>query len=58
MVAILQPQTVFRFVNDPTLSPPRVYIKVVWLALAIGYQAKSGVPELDQLLSRGGMPAC
>ena len=55
MAAALQPQTVLRFVNDPTLSTPLAYIKGIWLALATGYRSQSGVPEVDQLLSRGGM---
>ena len=55
MAAVLQPQTVLRFINDPALSTPLAYIKGIWLAIATGYKAKSGVPELDQLLSRGGM---
>ena len=55
MAAALQPQTVLRFVNDPALSTPLAYIKGIWLALATGYRSQSGVPEVDQLLSRGGM---
>ena len=55
IAAALQPQTVLRFVNDATLSTPLAYIKGIWLALATGYRSQSGVPEVDQLLSRGGM---
>jgi Na+:H+ antiporter, NhaC family len=31
------------------------YIKGMWLAMATGYKANSGIPVLDTLLSRGGM---
>ncbi len=55
MAVILQPQTVLRFVNDPTIPTPLAFIRGIWLALATGYHSKSGVAELDQLLSRGGM---
>jgi NhaC family Na+:H+ antiporter len=55
LAAILQPQAVLRFVNDPTLSAPLSYIKGVWSALATGFRMSSGMPEVDRLLSRGGM---
>jgi Na+:H+ antiporter, NhaC family len=53
--AILQPKVVSAFVNDPSLSAPLVSIKGAWLAMASGYRASSGIPEVDSLLSRGGM---
>ncbi|GAB4369815.1 MAG: Na+/H+ antiporter NhaC [Elainellaceae cyanobacterium] len=53
--AILQPQAIQRFVNDPALSTPLVYIKGIWVAMANGYQENSGIADIDQLLSRGGM---
>lgn len=53
--AILQPQAIARFVNDPDLGAPLVYIKGIWMALANGYQENSGIPDIDRLLSRGGM---
>lgn len=55
MAAILQPQAVVRFVNDPTLSAPLTYIKGIWMALGNGYQENSGIADIDRLLSRGGM---
>jgi Na+:H+ antiporter, NhaC family len=55
MAAILQPQAVLRFVNDPTLTAPLAYIKGIWSALATGYRENSGIPEVDRLLSRGGI---
>lgn len=53
--AILQPQAILRFVNDPTMGAPLVYIKGIWMALANGYQENSGIADIDRLLSRGGM---
>ncbi len=53
--AILQPQAIQRFVNDPTLPWPLVYIKGIWMAMANGYQENSGIADIDRLLSRGGM---
>jgi NhaC family Na+:H+ antiporter len=55
MAVLLQPQATLRFVNDPALSPPVAFIRGVWTALANGYRANSGIPEVDRLLSRGGM---
>lgn len=55
MGAILQPQAIVRFVNDPALATPLVYIKGIWAAMATGYQENSGIQDIDRLLSRGGM---
>lgn len=55
MAMILQPQAILHFVNDPALSMPAAYIKGVWTAMATGYQATTGAPAVDSLLSRGGM---
>jgi NhaC family Na+:H+ antiporter len=55
MAAIFQPQSIARFIDDPALSGPITAIRGIWSAMATGYQANSGIPELDQLLSRGGM---
>jgi NhaC family Na+:H+ antiporter len=55
MAAILQPDAVLRFVADPDLEAPVVFIKGIWMALANGYQANSGIAVVDALLSRGGM---
>ena len=38
MGALLQPQAVLRFVNDPTLSAPLAHVKGIWSALANGYR--------------------
>src|SRR5262249_46744674 len=55
MAVILQPQAVLRFVNDPALPGPLAHIKGIWSALASGYRETSGIPEVDRLVSRGGM---
>ena len=52
---VMQPQVVVAFANSPELSPGLAMTKGVWLALANGYAATTGVAEVDNLLSRGGM---
>lgn len=53
--AVMQPQVVIDFANSPNLSPGFAMIKGVWLALADGYTSSTGVADVDDLLSRGGM---
>jgi NhaC family Na+:H+ antiporter len=55
MAAILQPQAVSHVVSGPTPFAPLQYIRAVWLVMANGYRTNSGIPEVDSLLSRGGM---
>ncbi|AKC86451.1 Na+/H+ antiporter NhaC family protein [Pseudoxanthomonas suwonensis] len=55
MATFLQPQAVAQFVAAPDQSAPVVAIKGVWLAMANGFQASTGMAEVDALLSRGGM---
>lgn len=55
MAPFFQREAVLRFVNDPTVSEPVAYLKAIWVAIAHGYQANSGIPVRDRLLSRGGM---
>lgn len=55
MAVILQPDVVLQFVASPELSTSMAMVKGVWIALADGYVANTGVPEVDQLLTRGGM---
>jgi NhaC family Na+:H+ antiporter len=55
MAVLVQPQVVLTFVNDAGLVPPLVMLKGVWTAMATGYQAATGLPALDDLLSGGGM---
>lgn len=55
MAILLQPEVVLAFVNDPSLSTPLAMIKGVWSALATGFAAVTGYPNIDVLVSRGGM---
>jgi NhaC family Na+:H+ antiporter len=55
MACFVQPEAVLRFIDDPALGSPAVFIKGVWQAIASGYHANSGIPVVDTLLSRGGM---
>lgn len=50
-----QPDAILRFLAAPDISAPIAFVKGGWLALANGYQANSGIPMVDSLLSRGGM---
>jgi len=52
---LLQPQAVLRFVDTGDLPVWAGFIKGIWQALATGYAANSGVPAVDDLISRGGM---
>jgi NhaC family Na+:H+ antiporter len=55
MAVILQPEVVLAFSASPELSTSLAMLKGVWLALANGYVATTGVTEVDNLLTRGGM---
>jgi len=55
VAVILQPQVVANFVNDPNLGAMLVSLKGVWIAMANGFTATTGVAEIDKLFSGGGM---
>ncbi len=55
MAVILQPEGVINFADSPNLSRGVAMTKGVWLALADGYVSTTGVAEVDDLLTRGGM---
>ena len=55
MAVILQPEGVLRFADSPDLSRGIAMTKGVWLALSDGYVSTTGVAEVDDLLTRGGM---
>lgn len=55
MALLLQREAVLAFANSPDLTPALAMTKGVWLALANGYTSSTGVSEVDDLLSRGGM---
>ena len=52
---VLQPDVVVAFADAPQLNRALAMTKGVWMALADGYSATTGVAEVDDLLSRGGM---
>ena len=52
---ILQPEVIRNFVNRPELSGSLTMISGVWTTLHSGFIMDSGVPMVDNLLSRGGM---
>lgn len=55
MAMFLQPAVVLAFAASPDLPAPLAMVKGVWIALADGYTANTGVAEVDDLLTRGGM---
>lgn len=55
MAIVLQPDVVLAFADSPDLNPGLAMTKGIWLALADGYVSATGAPEVDDLLSRGGM---
>jgi NhaC family Na+:H+ antiporter len=50
-----QPAAVKAFVDDATLGPVLTAIKAIFAAMATGFVSHSGVEQIDQLFSRGGM---
>jgi len=55
LAVVLQPHAVLRYADGGDLPTALAMTKGVWLALADGYVASTGVPEVDDLLTRGGM---
>jgi NhaC family Na+:H+ antiporter len=55
MAIVLQTDVVLAYAASPLLPNGLALTKGVWLALADGYVSKTGVSEVDELLSRGGM---
>jgi NhaC family Na+:H+ antiporter len=51
----LQPEVVLAFADAPGEGHALAMTRGVWLALADGYVAQTGLPAVDELLSRGGM---
>src|SRR3954452_14312233 len=51
----LQWDAVVAFVDDPTLGKVTTGIKAGYAAMATGFQSNSGVAQIDDLFSRGGM---
>lgn len=55
MAVFLQPESVIAFADSPELSRGVALAKGVWLAMANGYVSSTGIPTVDDLLTRGGM---
>jgi len=55
LAVFLQPEAVLKFANSPELPTGIAMTKGVWIAMSDGYVASTGVPAVDELLSRGGM---
>ncbi len=55
LAPFLQWDAVVAFVNDPSLGNVATGVKAGYAAMATGFVSNSGVPEIDDLFSRGGM---
>ncbi|MBY6090462.1 Na+/H+ antiporter NhaC family protein [Maritimibacter alkaliphilus] len=55
VAVLINPGNVLAVAQGGDLPQALALLKGVWTALAIGYHSETGIPALDQLLSRGGM---
>lgn len=55
LAPFLQWDAVVAFVNDPSLGNVATGVKAGYAAMATGFVSDSGVPQIDDLFSRGGM---
>ena len=55
LAPFLQWDAVVAFVDDPSLGNVATGMKAGYAAMATGFVSDSGVPEIDDLFSRGGM---
>lgn len=55
LAPFLQWDAVVAFVDDPSLGHVATGVKAGYAAMATGFVSSSGVPEIDDLFSRGGM---
>jgi len=55
LAVVKQPEVVIAFADSPELPPAMAMTKGVWMALADGYSSTTGIADIDELLSRGGM---
>ena len=55
LAVFIQPGGVIALADSPDLSRGLALTKGVWLALSDGYVSSTGVPAVDDLLTRGGM---
>ena len=55
VAVFLQPEVVLRFAASPELPTGLAMLKGVWTAMYAGFVSSTGINEVDELLSRGGM---
>jgi NhaC family Na+:H+ antiporter len=55
LAIVFNAHQVIAFAKDPLLPAPLALLKGIWSALANGYTSSTGEPDIDLLLSRGGM---
>jgi len=55
LAPFLQWDAVVAFVDDPSLGKVATGVKAGYAAMATGFVSDSGVPQIDDLFSRGGM---
>ena len=55
MAPLTQPRVVAQFVGAGAGLSPIEALKAGWQAMATGFEINSGIPDIDLLLSRGGM---
>lgn len=55
LAPFLQWTAVAAFVDDPALGKVATSVKAGYAAMATGFESTSGVPQIDDLFSRGGM---
>jgi NhaC family Na+:H+ antiporter len=55
LAPLLQWDAVVAFVDDPSLGRLGTAVKAGYAAMATGFVSDSGVPQIDDLFSRGGM---
>jgi Na+:H+ antiporter, NhaC family len=55
MAPLTQPSVVAQFVGAGAGLSPVEALKAGWQAIATGFEINSGIPDIDRLLSRGGM---
>jgi NhaC family Na+:H+ antiporter len=55
LAPFLQWDAVVQFVDDRSLGPVATAVKAGYAAMASGFVSDSGVPQIDDLFSRGGM---
>jgi len=55
LAPLIQADAVMRFIAAPELPPIIAHVKAGWQVMATGFEANSGLAQVDSLLSRGGM---